>query len=406
MVKPIGPRCNLNCEYCFYLSKERLLQTGTGWCIPDDLLEEFIRQYIQDQEAPEIVFSWQGGEPTLLGLDFFRKVIAFEKKHSPPGKKIENDLQTNGTLLDDEWCDFLHKHGFLVGLSIDGPRDLHDAYRVDKEGVGTFDRVLAAGCLLRKHGVDFNSLTVVNRKNAREPLRVYRFLRDVLKSNRIQFIPCVEPKDFTRVGPGVRDSGILPREGTDGSRPGSPESIVTDWSVDPDDFGTFLCAIFDEWYENDIGRIFVYLFESALGQWMGLDASICCQSPRCGHGLAIEHDGSLYPCDHYVYPEYRLGNIRETSLSAMAFSLRQQEFGLAKSRSLPRQCLDCQFLFVCNGECPKNRIIRTVDGEPGLNYLCRGLRRYFSHIEPYMKKLAARYRPPQKESRGFAPPFD
>ncbi|MFH1037201.1 MAG: anaerobic sulfatase maturase [PVC group bacterium] len=406
MIKPIGPVCNVNCTYCFYLSKERLLETATGWRLPDDLLEKFIRQYIEGQEAEEIVFSWQGGEPTLRGLDFFRKVVALEKRYRQPGIRIENDLQTNGILLDDEWGEFLGKNGFLVGLSIDGPRDLHDTYRVDKKGEGTFDRVLAAGRLLGKHGVTFNSLTVVNRKNAREPLRVYRFLRDVLKSTRIQFIPCVEPGNFARVAPGLGESDSLPLAGSPASRPGSPDSIVTDWSVDPDDFGTFLCRIFDEWYRKDVGRVFVYLFEAALGRWMGMPPSICCQAPVCGHGLALEHDGSVYSCDHYVYPEYRLGNIREEPLAEMAFSPRQREFGSAKSRSLPRQCLRCRFLFVCNGGCPRNRFIRAADDEPGLNYLCRGLYKYFTHIEPYMKKLAAHYGRQQKEAAGFAPPFN
>jgi len=386
MAKPIGALCNLDCAYCYYLSKQDLL--GSKRRMTDDVLESYIKQNIDAQDGPEIVFSWQGGEPTLLGLEFFQKVIELQKKHCPPGKRVENDLQTNGTLLDDAWCEFLRTNRFLVGLSVDGPKDLHNTYRVDKNHQPTFNKVLAAARLLHKHGILFNTLTVVNRFNARYPVEVYRSLRRQLGAMRIQFIPLVEPNVFERVAPQHWNEETLPTLESPTARPGSLDSIVTDWSVDPEDFGTFLSKVFDEWYRWDIGKAFVYLFECAVGQWMGLGASLCTLAETCGLALAIEHDGSVYACDHYVYPEYRLGNIREQHLSNIVFSSRQAAFGIAKSKSLPQYYRECKYLFLCHGECPKNRFIRTPDGEPGLNYLCTGLRKYFSHIDPYVKTLA------------------
>jgi uncharacterized protein len=389
MAKPTGPLCNLNCDYCYYLSKQGLLSTRDRWRMSDQMLEEFIRQYIQGHNYKQVVFSWQGGEPTLLGLDFFRKVVELERKYCPPGVTIENDLQTNCTLLDDEWCAFLAEQNFLVGLSIDGARRLHDRYRRDPAGRGSFDRVFAASKLLRKHRVRFATLTCVNRDTSKHPLKVYRFLRDKVGSTQMQFIPIVEPKVFDRVAPQRWPMEQMPFLGDPRARPGHPYSVVHDWCVDPDEYGTFLIRIFDEWLKNDLGRVFVPFFDCAVEQCMGRVAPLCIFGPICGKGLAVEHDGSVYSCDHYVYPEYRLGSIMETPLVEMALSQRQETFGYAKDAALPGRCRECRFLWMCAGECPKNRFLVTQQGEPGLNYLCTGLRRYFAHIEPYVKAIAA-----------------
>ena len=388
MAKPVGPACNLDCAYCFYLSKEQLLDTGKSPRMSDETLEEFIKQYIQTQSSNEIIFSWQGGEPTLAGLDFYKKVISLEKKYSS-GKRIENDLQTNGVLLDDEWCAFLKENNFLVGLSIDGPRELHDKYRYDKGGNSTFDKVFKAAELLKKQDVPFNALVTVNRYNAKHPLEVYRFLRDELKPRAIQFAPCVEPKVFTENAPPYKDSFTYPKAGSPEVKPGNENSVVTDWSVDADDYGQFLCDIFDEWYVNDIGQTFVYNFEYTLSLWLGqVQGGGCRVAPFCGKCMAIEHDGSVYSCDHFVYPEYKLGDIRNGSLAEMAFSEKQRSFGYDKREGLPATCLICQFVQVCNGECPKNRFLKAPSGEAGLNYLCSGLIKHFRHITPAMNKMA------------------
>jgi uncharacterized protein len=388
MIKPIGAACNLDCKYCYYLSKQGLLDQRCGSRIPDDLLDEFIRQYIEGQDGDQVVFSWQGGEPTLLGLDFFRRVVELEQKHKKPHQRIENDLQTNGTLLTEEWCQFLKAHRFLVGLSIDGPRNLHDAYRVTAGGEPTFDKVFAAAKLLKKHGVKFNTLTVVNRLNVKRPLDVYRFLTREIGSTYVQFIPCVEPKDFRTTAPQHWDAADLPVIGTPAARPGSPDSIVTDWSVDADDYGVFLCKVFDQWYRKDLGRVLVDRFETAVVQWLGMPAQRCITNEFCGKGVAVEHDGSVYCCDHYVYPEYRLGIIRERPISEMVFSRRQMDFGFAKRDALPQYCRQCKYLFACWGECPKDRFIRTPDGQVGLNYLCSGLKQFFEHADPYLQRIA------------------
>jgi uncharacterized protein len=389
MIKPGGSICNLNCAYCFYLHKKELLGgSQTRFRIPDEILEEHIRQYTDGQDAAEIVFTWQGGEPTLLGLDFFEKVVELEKKYKKPHQRIENDLQTNGTLLNNEWAAFLKQNGFFVGLSIDGPREQHDAFRVSNDGSATFAKVYAAAQTLHRHGVPFNSLTVVNRLNARRPKDVYRFLRDEVAPREMQFIPCVEPRNFRTVAPQKADPDSLPVFNSPAAHPGNPDSVVTDWSVDPDDWGYFLCRVWDDWLRHDYGKVFVNLFETAIAQWMGRDAQICVYHEFCGKGLALEHDGSVYSCDHYVYPEYKLGNILETSSSRMVFSQRQMDFGLSKFGSLPGRCRDCDYLFACNGECPKNRLIRTPAGEPGLNYLCSGLLRFWNHIDEEAKEIA------------------
>ncbi len=390
MVKPTGARCNLDCTYCYYLSKEELLGTPGEWPISDTVLESFIRQYFEGQNFKEVVFSWQGGEPTLLGLDFFRRVVALEKKHCPPHVRCENDLQTNGVNLDDAWCEFLREQNFLVGLSIDGPRHLHDPYRRDKGGAGTFDRTFRASRLLRRHDVHFATLSCVNRLTGRHPLEVYRFLRDDLGSPRIQLIPIVEPVGFRTTAPQRWDSGSLPFLGTPEARPGNPGSIVEDWSVDPEDWGEFLCRVFDEWHRNDVGKVYVHYFDAAVETWMGHVSPLCTQAPMCGKGLALERDGSVYACDHYVYPEYRLGTVQETPLAEMAFSERQERFGRAKEADLPGYCRRCEYQFACFGECPKNRFLRTPEGEPGLNYLCSGWKRFFSHIDEPVQQIVRR----------------
>jgi uncharacterized protein len=391
MVKPIGSTCNLDCAYCYYLSKEKLLDQHPGRRISDELLESYIRQYIVGQDADEVVFSWQGGEPTLLGIDFFRKVVELEKKYKKANQRIENDLQTNGTLINEEWCKFLYENKFLVGLSIDGPKELHNAYRITKGGEPTFDKVFAAAKLMKKHGVKFNTLTVVNRVNAKRPLDVYRFLRKEIGSTYMQFIPCVEPKGFQTTAPQYWRIASMPVMGSTAARPGSEDSVVTDWSVDPEDWGTFLSRCFDEWYSKDVGEVLVNLFETAFAKTLGMPSQICVFGEFCGKGLAVECDGSVFSCDHYVYPEYRMGNIAEKPISEMVFSGRQKDFGFAKRDTLPNYCRQCQHLKMCWGECPKNRIIKTPDGEMGLNYLCSGLKRFFEHAQPHLKHMASLY---------------
>jgi uncharacterized protein len=377
-VKPVGSACNLDCTYCYYLSKEELLDQKTRR-ITDEVLERFIVDYIAAQDVREIPFTWHGGEPTLMGLPFFRKVVELQKKHTPEGRTISNDLQTNGTLLDEEWCAFLAESGFLVGLSIDGPRDLHDAYRPTKAKKSSFDLVVAAAKRLQAYGVTFSALTVVNRKNALHPLEVYRFLRDDLGARYMQFIPCVEPRQFETTAPGHLPPGQLAAAGSPRARPGHPMSIVTEWSVDPDDWGSFLTAVFDEWAAHDVGRVKINLFETMLAQMAGKPSQLCTSSPVCGKNVALEHDGRVYSCDHYVYPEYEIGRIGERPLAEMVFSLRQLEFGLDKHNSLPSECRSCRYLKLCWGECPRTRILRTREGEGNLSYLCSGWKHFYGH---------------------------
>ncbi len=382
MTKPIGPLCNLDCKYCFYLEKEKLFPTNENFKMSDEVLETYVRQYIDSQNVPEVSFAWQGGEPTLLGVEFFRKVVALQKKYSN-GKRIQNALQTNGTLLDDEWGEFLSSNGFLVGLSVDGPAKLHNAYRVDKKGRATYDEVLRGLRLLKKHGVDFNTLTVVNRANARHPLDVYRFLRDI-GSGFIQFIPLVErlaDVEATKLG---LDLALPPQADEEGDR----RMPVTDWSVEPKQYGEFLCAIFDEWVRRDVGRTYVQLFDVTIGNWMGQGGGLCVFSENCGTALAMEHNGDVYSCDHYVYPRYKLGNILNASLGELVSSDFQRRFGRDKSTTLPRYCRECEVRHLCHGECPKHRFIRTPEGEPGLNYLCRAYKMFFQHSAPAMQRMA------------------
>jgi len=402
MVKPIGSLCNLDCSYCYYLHKEQLLNQSRQPRMADEMLERHIRQYIEAQTGDEVVFSWQGGEPTILGLAFFRKVVELQARYRKPGQRIENDLQTNGTLLDGEWAAFLKQNNFLVGLSCDGPKALHDRYRYTKGGAPTHDKVMAATRLLQKHGVPFAVLCVVNRDNAKHPLDVYRFLTRELGALRVQLISCVEPKAFRSVAPQRWDSASLPVVGTAAARPGSCDSIVTDWSVDPDDWGTFLCSVWDDWYAHDYGRVYVDLFENAVAQSLGLPAQRCITAEFCGKALAVEHDGDVFSCDHYVYPEYRLGNLADTHLGTMAFSQAQQKFGFAKRDTLPKYCKECPHLKLCWGECPKNRLVRTPSGEAGLNYFCPGLKRFFAHIARDMPEILRRIA--QRRSGGAQQP--
>jgi len=381
LAKPIGPICNLDCKYCFYLEKELLYPQPDHhidkWAMSDRVLESYVRQYIEAHDTPVVNFAWQGGEPTLLGVNFFRRVVELEKRYAN-GKQIANAFQTNGVLLNDAWAEFFLEYQFLIGISIDGPRELHDAYRVDKGGQPTFDRVMRGIETLQRNKVDFNTLTTVHRANADSPLEVYRFLRDN-GSGYMQFIPIVE-----RIAHQVTEDGL---------RLVSPDfagpAKVAPWSVEPRQFGRFLCAIFDEWVRRDVGRTFVQLFDISLELWTGMEASLCIFRKTCGAALAIEHSGDLYSCDHFVYPENRLGNIMESPLASLVASAQQQHFGEAKESTLPRYCRECDVRFACNGECPKHRFLTTPDGEPGLNYLCAGYKMFFHHIDPYMRFMAA-----------------
>ncbi|MCX7008642.1 MAG: anaerobic sulfatase maturase [Kiritimatiellaeota bacterium] len=380
MVKPIGPACNLDCRYCFYLEKARLFAGEGSPRIADDVLESFVKQYIAAQpDAPEINFAWQGGEPTLMGVDFFRKVVALQNKYSG-GKKITNAFQTNATLLDDEWCAFLAANQFLTGVSLDGPRELHDAYRRDKQDRSTFDAVVAAVARLKQHGAPFNTLTVVSRANSKQPLKVYRFLKEI-GSTFHQYIPIVE-----RVANPAAQALGLPLATPPGAA--AEDATVTEWSVLPEDYGKFLIAIFDDWVRQDVGKIFVQLFDAALAAWVGQSGTVCVYAEKCGNAIILEHNGEVYACDHFVYPQYLLGNLKDTPLTDLAWSAQQQKFGRDKKMLLPPYCRKCEYLFACNGECPKHRFARTPAGDPGLSYLCTGLRRFFQHATPKMDAMA------------------
>ena len=366
MAKPTGARCNLRCDYCFFLEKEQLYP-GSEFRMTGEVMEAYIAQTAQAQRVPQVTLAWQGGEPTLMGLDFFRRARAAEEGRVPAGMAVERTLQTNGVLLDDEWCAFLAENDYLVGLSIDGPRELHDAYRHDLGGRPVFDRVVAAARRLQKHGAEFNVLCTINAANARHPLDVYRFFRDELDARYVQLIPIVEVE-------------TPPAEG----RPGT----VSERSVRPADYGDFLNAIFDEWVRRDVGEMFVQTFDGVLAAYVRGVSSLCIFQPVCGEGVALEHNGDLYSCDHFVDPPYLLGNILETPVGDLVRSERQRSFGQAKQETLPAFCRSCEFLFACNGECPKNRILLTPDGEPGLNWLCAGLKAFFAHTDRRMRLMA------------------
>ena len=380
MTKPIGPICNLDCKYCFYLEKENLYPYTHDWKMAPDVLERYIQQYIQAQPVDEVQFAWQGGEPTLLGVDFFRKVVELQKKYAQ-GKTIQNALQTNATLIDEEWADFLAAEQFLVGVSIDGPRELHDHYRVDKGQAPTFDRVTRGIHKLKAGGAEFNTLTVVNRQNSQYPLEVYRFLKEI-GSGFMQFIPVVERKTREPEAHGL----VLIQPSW------NRQAEVTEWSVEPLTYGKFLAQIFDEWVKKDVARYYVQQFDVALQSWMGMEPSLCVFRRTCGGAMAMEHTGDVYSCDHYVYPENKLGNIMETELAEMVSSGQQKSFGNAKRDALPRMCRTCEVRFACNGECPKHRFATTPDGEAGLNYLCAGYKHFFTHIDPFMQFMAGELR--------------
>jgi uncharacterized protein len=390
MIKPMGSTCNLNCTYCYYLHKEELFKQPAAPQMSDEILEQHIRQYIEAQTGDEVVFSWQGGEPTLLGLDFFRKVVALGAQHKKSFQRIENDLQTNGTLINEEWAVFLKQHNFLVGLSCDGPKRLHDHYRVTKGGDPTHDKVMAAARLLKKYGVPYNALCVVNRENVKYPLDVYRFLTRELGVLRIQLISCVEPKSFRSVAPQKWDSAMIPQVGTPQAKPGASDSVVTDWSVDPDDWGYFLCKVWDDWFSRDYGKVYVDLFETAVAQSLGLPSQRCITAEFCGKNMVVEYNGDVFACDHFVYPEYRVGNIHDMHWGTMAYSDRQKRFGFDKRDKLPQYCRECPHLKLCWGECPKNRLIRTPVGEIGLNYLCPGMKKFYTHIQRDMPEILRR----------------
>ena len=381
LTKPVGPVCNLDCKYCFYLEKEKLYPGENQWRMSEAVLAEYVRQYIRSQPVPEINFAWQGGEPALLGVNFFRKAVALQE-HFAGGKTIFNAIQTNGTLLDDDWCEFLAANKFLVGLSIDGPAELHDQYRVDKRQQPTFGAVMRGLELLKKHGVEFNTLTVVHRANSQQPQEVYHFLKGI-GSRFLQFIPLVERTASAEMKTAGYDFAAPPLPGEAGN-----SSVVTPWSVEAEQYGKFLCAIFDEWVRHDVGKTFVQLFDVALGNWMGLGSSLCVFAEKCGAALAIEHNGDVFSCDHYVYPRHKLGNVMNQSLGAMVNSPQQLKFGDDKLDSLPKFCRECEVRFACNGECPKHRFIQTPDGEAGLNYLCAAYKMFFNHIDPHMRTMA------------------
>ena len=367
VVKPIGAICNLNCTYCYYLEKEHLYPEGEQFCMTWKVLKSFIRQYIAaHNHMPEIHFAWQGGEPTLLGLDFFERVVALQRKYHTAGCRVTNSIQTNGVLLDDAWGRFLKEQGFLVGISIDGPPDLHDRYRVDKGGRPTFDRVARGLEILQRHKVEYNVLTCVHRHNGDHPLEVYRFLKS-LGARFIQFIPIVGCASPT-------------------SRAATPTLVGAE------QYGRFLTSVFDEWLYNDLGQVFVQIFDVALGIWAFGQASLCMFAETCGRALALEHNGDLFSCDHFVTPEHRLGNLMDVSLVKMVDSPQQRRFGQAKRDSLPAYCRACDVRFACNGGCPKNRFALTPEGEPGLNYLCPGYQHFFQHIAPVMERMTAALR--------------
>jgi uncharacterized protein len=402
LAKPTGAVCNLDCSYCFFLSKE-LLYPGSRFRMADHLLEAYLRQLIQAHgHAREVVVAWQGGEPTMMGLDFFRRSVELAERYRRPGQQLTYTIQTNGTLLDDGWAAFFEQHRFLVGLSIDGPRALHDAYRVDKGGKGTFDRVMRGLAALQRHDVDWNALTTVHAANQDRGREIYSFLRDECGARFMQFIPIVErvteqtlAAANTGWGARVRDRPLYTQQG----------NLVTDRSVSPEGYGRFLIDVFEDWVRADIGEVYVQMFDVALANWYRQPPGLCVHSETCGLALALEHTGDVYSCDHFVEPAYRLGNIRQTRLLDLVASPRQAEFGRAKRDTLPRYCLDCDVRFACHGGCPKDRFAATPGGEPGLHYLCPSYKAFFAHIRPAMEamcQLLRAGRAPSELVRGYA----
>jgi len=377
VAKPTGPVCNLRCEYCFYLEKRALFGKGEDYRMPNEVLVGFIRSYIEAQPTPDVEFVWQGGEPTLLGINFFKRVVELQRPFAAR-KTIMNSLQTNGTLLTDKWCVFLKKHGFMVGISLDGPEDVHDRYRRDRMGSGTFDRVMRGLKLLQKHEVDYNVLVCVARETAKRALDVYRFLRGE-GVEFIQFTPIVERlPDARSAGMGLRLAGPASSNGE------QEQKEVTAWSVTPEGYGDFLIAVYEEWVRNDVGKTFVMNFEWALNAWIGNPSPVCVHAARCGGSVALEHNGDVYACDHCVYPQHRLGNIVTDPLSDMVERSLQSGFGISKETALPRLCRECDVLAACRGGCPKHRFVKTYLGESGLHYLCPGYKKFFRHIRKYL----------------------
>lgn len=379
MTKPAGSSCNLACKYCYYLEKNNLykdLRPNRRFILTDELLERFIKMYIESQTTPEVLFCWHGGESLMRPLSFYQKVVDLQSKYAR-GRMIQNTIQTNGTMLDDKWCRFFRDYGWLVGVSIDGPQEFHDEYRRNKMGTPSFRKVMRGIDLLKKHGVEWNAMAVVNDFNGDYPLDFYRFFKEI-ECRYIQFTPIVE-----RIVP--RADGRYLASPKDAASPDVPPA---DFSVSPEQWGGFLCAIFDEWVRADVGEYFIQLFDATLANWVGEQPGVCSMAKTCGHAGVMEYNGDVYSCDHFVFPEYKLGNIRTHTLVEMMFSERQQKFGADKCDRLPQQCRKCKYLFACNGECPKNRFAVTADGEPGLNYLCAGYRQFFEHVAPYMDFMA------------------
>lgn len=370
MTKPVGAVCNLACKYCYYLEKTNLYKDNKSkYVMSDSLLEKFIKEYINSQTMPQVLFTWHGGETLMRPLSFYQKVIELQKKYAN-GRTIDNCIQTNGTLLNDEWCEFFHNNHWLVGVSIDGPQDFHDEYRKNKQGKPSFVKVMQGIKLLKKHQVEWNAMAVVNDYNADYPLEFYHFFKD-LGCHYIQFTPIVERIHLNSDGRYL--ANVLQKE-----------EKLADFSVTPEQWGNFLCTLFDEWVKNDVGKYFIQIFDATLANWMGTQPGVCTMAPTCGHAGVMEFNGDVYACDHFVFPEFKLGNIYEKSLIEMMYGDKQSRFGLQKRDALPAQCKACKYLFACNGECPKNRFLTTEDGEFGLNYLCKGYYQFFDHIAPYM----------------------
>ena len=383
MLKPAGAHCNLACKYCYYLEKNNLYQNSHRHLMTDEMLEQFTREYIEAQTMPQVLFTWHGGEPLMRSIDFYRKALALQKKYAH-GKQIDNVIQTNGTLLTDEWCEFFAKNHWLVGISIDGPQEYHDHYRVTPAGKPSWEKVMQGIQLLKKHRVEWNAMAVVNAYNAEHPLEFYHFFRDN-GCQYLQFTPIVErltEHEDGRTLASLADDREIP---------------LADASVTPQQWGNFLCTIFDDWVRHDVGKTFVEIFDCTLANWMGVLPGICAYSKECGHAGVMEHNGDVYSCDHFVFPEYKLGNIRDQSLIDMLYGEKQQAFSRLKHTSLPRQCKECDMEFACHGECPKNRFEKDKYGEPGLNYLCQGYYQYYTHVAPYMdfmKRELLAQRPP------------
>ena len=383
MLKPAGAHCNLACKYCYYLEKNNLYQNSHRHLMSDEMLEQFTREYIEAQTMPQVLFTWHGGEPLMRSIDFYKKALALQKKYAH-GKQIDNVIQTNGTLLTDEWCEFFAKNHWLVGISIDGPQEYHDHYRVTPAGKPSWEKVMQGISLLKKHRVEWNAMAVVNAYNAEHPLEFYHFFRDN-GCQYLQFTPIVErltEHEDGRTLASLADDREIP---------------LADASVTPAQWGNFLCTIFDDWVRHDVGKTFVEIFDCTLANWMGVLPGICAYSKECGHAGVMEHNGDVYSCDHFVFPEYKLGNIREQSLIDMLYGEKQQAFSRLKHTSLPRQCKECDMEFACHGECPKNRFEKDKYGEPGLNYLCQGYYQYYTHVAPYMdfmKRELLAQRPP------------